>query len=258
MAVLEHAYTHFSVTVHAFACELLSPPGENLKWVRLSDLEEYPMGGIDRRIARKLDDGRFRVGAQRDGGSSRLPGAACASRGSSPLFRLCRAIFLCPHRFAIRRMRIRALPIGLGQTISQTYIVALMTDLLELRGEERVLEVGTGSGYQAAVLSQLCAAVYTVELDPQLAKRARGLSGWIWGIEILHFRVGDGTQGWKEAAPFDGILVTAFASQVPAPLLEQLREGSRLVMPVGTSLGPDPEMLDSNGDRLRERMLLPR
>ena len=127
----------------------------------------------------------------------------------------------------------RALPIGLGQTISQTYIVALMTDLLELHGEERVLEVGTGSGYQAAVLSRLCAAVYTIELDPHLAQRARDLLDGL-GYRNITFRVGDGTQGWKEAAPFDGILVTAFASHVPAPLLEQLREGSRLVMPVGT------------------------
>lgn len=127
----------------------------------------------------------------------------------------------------------RALPIGQGQTISQPYIVALMTSLLDLDGTESVLEVGTGSGYQAAILSRMCAHVHTIEYDAQLAQRARSLLEGL-GYNNISFRVGDGSAGWPEAAPFEGILVTAFAERVPSAILEQLREGSRLVMPVGS------------------------
>src|SRR5512143_1324516 len=103
----------------------------------------------------------------------------------------------------------RALPIGFGQTISQPYIVALMTDLLCLKGDERVLEVGTGSGYQAAVLSFLAAEVYTIELDSHLAERAREVLSGLNRVNI-HFQTADGSAGWPQAAPFNGILVTAF------------------------------------------------
>ncbi len=160
-----------------------------------------------------------------------------------------------PPQFRSQAYQDCALPIGFGQTISQTYIVALMTDLLGLRGEERVLEVGTGSGYQAAILSQLCDSVYTVELDPQLAKHARGLLEDL-GYGNIHFRVGDGSRGWKEAAPFDGILVTAFASQVPAPLLEQLREGGCLIMPVGTRWGQTLECWTRLGTGFEKRAVV--
>jgi protein-L-isoaspartate(D-aspartate) O-methyltransferase len=125
----------------------------------------------------------------------------------------------------------RALPIDEGQTISQPYIVALMTELLELRGPERVLEVGTGSGYQAAVLAELVKEVYTIEILPGLARsataRLRALG--YWNVEVL---AGDGYQGWPEKAPFDGIIVTAGASHIPQPLVDQLKEGGRLVIPV--------------------------
>ncbi len=125
-----------------------------------------------------------------------------------------------------------AIPIGGGQTISQPYIVALMTELLGLKGTERVLEIGTGSGYQAAVLAELSRKVYTVERVKSLADRARATLDRL-GYQSVAIKVFDGTYGWKEMAPFDAIIVTAAAPEVPAPLLEQLAEGGILVVPVG-------------------------
>lgn len=128
----------------------------------------------------------------------------------------------------------RPLPIGEGQTISQPYIVALMTSLAELPEKARVLEVGTGSGYQAAVLAACGAEVWSIEIVEPLAKRAeRDLARL--GYERVHVRAGDGYRGWPEVAPFDAILVTAAAPRVPDALLRQLRVGGRLVIPVGPS-----------------------
>jgi len=126
----------------------------------------------------------------------------------------------------------RPLPIGSGQTISQPYIVALMTSLLEIRPGDRVLEVGTGSGYQAAVLSRLAGEVYSVEILKPLAERARRTLAGL-GYRNVHLRVGDGYEGWPDAAPFDGIIVTAAPAQIPKPLLRQLKVGGKLVIPVG-------------------------
>jgi protein-L-isoaspartate(D-aspartate) O-methyltransferase len=124
------------------------------------------------------------------------------------------------------------LPIGLGQTISQPYIVALMSELLELKGTERVLEVGTGSGYQAAVLSYLAKEVYTIEIVRELAERAeRILSGM--GYKNIHVRWGDGYAGLVDKAPFGAIIVTAAADHIPQKLIDQLEMGGRLVIPVG-------------------------
>ena len=124
-----------------------------------------------------------------------------------------------------------ALPIGRGQTISQPYIVALMTQLLALRGGERVLEVGTGSGYQAAVLAQLGGEIYSVEIDPVLAERARATLAGL-GATNVHVRAGDGFFGWPEAAPFDAIIITAATPRLPDTLRDQLREGGRVVVPL--------------------------
>jgi protein-L-isoaspartate(D-aspartate) O-methyltransferase len=123
-------------------------------------------------------------------------------------------------------------PIGFDQTISQPYIVALMTQLLELTGSERVLEVGAGSGYQAALLAQLVAEIHTVEFIPELAERAARLLADL-GLDNVHVHRGDGSEGWPVSAPYDAILVAAAAPQVPPPLLEQLSPQGRLVLPVG-------------------------
>lgn len=125
------------------------------------------------------------------------------------------------------------LPIGEGQTISQPYIVALMTQLADLGPDDKVLEIGTGSGYQAAVLSRLARQVYSIEILEPLGRRAAGILRRL-GYDNVHVRVGDGYGGWPEEAPFDAILVTAAApDQVPRPLEEQLKVGGRMVIPVG-------------------------
>lgn len=126
-----------------------------------------------------------------------------------------------------------AQPIGHGQTISQPYIVALMTELLAVQPANRVLEIGTGSGYQAAVLGELAAEVHTAELIPELARQA-GKTLAALGYAHVHVHTGDGSRGWPEAAPFDRILVAAAAPEAPHALLDQLVEGGRLIVPVGS------------------------
>jgi protein-L-isoaspartate(D-aspartate) O-methyltransferase len=125
-----------------------------------------------------------------------------------------------------------AMSIDKGQTISQPYIVALMTDLLKLQGDEVVLEVGTGSGYQAAILAKLAREVHTIERHPELSAQAQATIERL-GIDNVHFHLGDGTLGLPEQAPFDAIIVTAAAPDVPQSLLDQLADGGRLVLPVG-------------------------
>jgi len=141
------------------------------------------------------------------------------------------------HLFVPLSLRDRAyadhpLPIGEDQTISQPYIVALMTQGLELKGQENILEIGTGSGYQAAVLSLLASHVYSIEINATLAEGARPLLHNL-GYANVDVRTGDGFFGWPEKAPFDGIIVTCAARRVPGPLFEQLKEGGRMVIPVG-------------------------
>ncbi len=126
------------------------------------------------------------------------------------------------------------LSIGCGQTISQPYIVAYMTELLGLGSGDRVLEIGTGSGYQTAILAELAAAVFTVEIIPELSERARGALAAM-GYSNIEFRTGDGRDGWPEEAPFDAIIVTAAPEYMPPAMKEQLADGGRLVIPVGSS-----------------------
>lgn len=127
----------------------------------------------------------------------------------------------------------RPLPIGHGQTISQPYIVAIMTDLLDVESGYRVLEVGTGSGYQAAVMAELANAVYSIEIIKPLGERAEKKLAEL-GYENIQLRIGDGYYGWEEHAPFDTIIVTAAASHIPPPLIKQLKPGGRMIIPVGS------------------------
>ncbi len=146
-------------------------------------------------------------------------------------------------------------PIGHEQTLSQPYIVALMTEALGLEGQEKVLEIGTGSGYQTAILAELARDVYTVEILWELTERARELLNRL-GYENVHYRVGDGRQGWPEEAPFDGILVAAAPTSVPPLLREQLSPGGKLVLPVGPAAEQELELHvrdadDPSGFRVR-------
>ena len=137
-----------------------------------------------------------------------------------------------PHDQVDHAYEDRPLPIGFGQTISQPYIVALMTELLDVQDGDRILEVGTGSGYQAAILAELTDHVYTVEIIPELAENAAETLDRL-GYSKVAAKTADGYHGWEERAPFDGIIVTAAPDHVPPPLIRQLKEGGRLVIPIG-------------------------
>ena len=145
----------------------------------------------------------------------------------------------------------RPLPIGEGQTISQPYMVAIMTQSLELKGQEKVLEVGTGSGYQAAILAELARSVYTVERIPSLTQSARKVLDDL-GYENILFRTGDGSKGWPEEAPFGGIIVTAGAPDIPQTFKDQLTEGGILVIPTGPRYTQTLFKLTREGDQFVE------
>lgn len=147
-----------------------------------------------------------------------------------------------------------ALPIEADQTISQPYMVAAMTEALEPGPGSQVLEVGTGSGYQTAVLAEIVERVYTIERVEELAERARTILDEL-GYENVEYRIGDGSQGWPEKAPFDGILVTAAAASVPDPLLRQLANGGRLVIPVGGPPDQDLYQIRREGTSYERRFL---
>jgi protein-L-isoaspartate(D-aspartate) O-methyltransferase len=166
------------------------------------------------------------------------------------------------HLFVPAAVRRRAygdfpLPIGHGQTISQPYIVAVMTELAAPTRDARILEVGTGSGYQAAVLAELCDHVYSIEIIPELAERARAVLGTLAAGRV-ETRAGDGWNGWPEEAPFDVILVTAAADTIPPPLVAQLKEGGRMIIPVGPAFGMQSLVLvTKEAGRVRSHTLMP-
>lgn len=151
----------------------------------------------------------------------------------------------------------RPLPIGYGQTISQPYIVAYMTALLQLRKEHRVLEIGTGSGYQAAILAELVQKVFTVEIIPGLGNKARERLAGL-GYRNVEVRIADGYDGWAEQGPFDAIVVTAASEHIPPPLIRQLKDGGRMVIPVGSPfLVQTLTLVTKRGGEIRTTQLMP-
>jgi protein-L-isoaspartate(D-aspartate) O-methyltransferase len=176
--------------------------------------------------------------------------------------RVLKAMLKVPrHLFVDEALRDQAygdfpLPIGEGQTISQPYIVALMTEALELKGIERVLEIGTGSGYQTAILAELALWVYTIERFPTLLERAKKVLKEL-GYKNISFKLDDGTLGWKEASPFDAIIVTAASPDIPPPLVEQLAEGGRMVIPIGDEFSQTLIKGVKKGGKLHTKALEP-
>ena len=148
------------------------------------------------------------------------------------------------------------LPIGYGQTISQPYIVAYMTEIIDLKSSDRVLEVGTGSGYQAAVLAEICDSVYTIEIVTQLGDRARALLKDL-GYKNIVVKTGDGYKGWQEHAPFDVIIVTCSPTHIPAPLEEQLAEGGWMIIPVGEKYAQNLVYMVKEKGKLKRKAVLP-
>ena len=137
-----------------------------------------------------------------------------------------------PEKYRAFSYRDHPLPIGQGQTISQPYIVAFMTEALDLKPDEKVLEIGTGSGYQAAILAELVKEVYTIEIVEKLGKRARQTLEML-GYKNIHVKIGDGYKGWPEKAPFDAVIVTCAPERIPEALVQQLNDGGRMIIPVG-------------------------
>ena len=161
-----------------------------------------------------------------------------------------------PERYVSEAYSDHPLPIGEGQTISQPYIVAFMTEVLKLKRSDKVLEIGTGSGYQAAILGELCDSVYTIEIVEVLGKQAAKLLDDL-GYDNIQVMVGDGYKGWPEYAPFDAIIVTCSPTEVPKPLQEQLAEGGRMVIPVGERYAQELVLLTKRGGKLRKDHILP-
>lgn len=165
------------------------------------------------------------------------------------------------HRFVLPQYSQQAyadhpLPIGYNQTISQPYIVAFMTEQLDPQPEEKILEIGTGSGYQAAILSGLCAEVYSIEIIPELAEQASALLKEL-DYDNVHVKYGNGYKGWPEYAPFDGIIVTCAPEDIPQALVDQLKEGGRMIIPVGNSMNQQLFLLKKHDNRMEQTAVLP-
>lgn len=164
------------------------------------------------------------------------------------------------HRFVLPEYLSKAygdypLSIGEGQTISQPYIVAFMTEVLELKSTDKVLEIGTGSGYQAAILAEICDSVFTIEIFPELGRKAINLFSEL-GYKNIYCKVADGYKGWPEMAPFDAIIVTCSPTHVPQPLKDQLAEGGRMIIPVASYPYQTLVLLEKRKGKIREKDVL--
>jgi protein-L-isoaspartate(D-aspartate) O-methyltransferase len=161
-----------------------------------------------------------------------------------------------PAEFRAESYTDRPLPIGYDQTISQPFIVGFMTEALRLQPTDRVLEIGTGSGYQAAILAELVAEVYSIEIIEPLKKNAEATLQRL-GYKNVHVKAGDGYKGWPEHAPFDCIIVTCAPERVPQPLVDQLKEGGRMIIPVGAKFAQELYLLEKKDERLEQSAVLP-
>jgi len=161
-----------------------------------------------------------------------------------------------PQEYISHAYEDKPLPIGLGQTISQPYIVALMTELLQVEKGDKVLEVGTGSGYQAAVLAEIVDEVYTIEIFEALGKKAKERLKKL-GYTNVHIKIADGYYGWEEHAPYDAIIVTCAAEHVPPPLISQLKEGGKMCIPVGGLLIQNLMLIEKRGGKVISKNILP-
>ncbi|MDI6780303.1 MAG: protein-L-isoaspartate(D-aspartate) O-methyltransferase [Bacteroidota bacterium] len=162
-----------------------------------------------------------------------------------------------PKQYSSEAYNDHPVPIGYGQTISQPYIVALMTELVDLQRGERVLEIGTGSGYQAAILAEITDSVYTIEIITELAQSSNATLNQL-GYQNIKVKNADGYFGWKEYAPFDAIIVTAAAEHIPPPLIEQLNEGGKMIIPVGHAFQVQNLMLIEKKDgKIKSRSIIP-
>lgn len=184
-----------------------------------------------------------------------------AARGISDAATLAAMRTVPRHEFLPMRLRSEAyadypLPIGHGQTISQPYVVAFMTEAIRPQPGEKILEIGSGSGYQAAVLAEMGADVYTIEIVEPLAEMSRQTLQRL-GYKDAHVLHGDGYRGWPEHAPFDAIIVTCAPDKIPAPLIEQLRDGGRMIIPVGSGMNQELVLLRKTGDKIEQQSVLP-
>ena len=236
--------THFAGFILLAGAMLLAAPGIAL--AEAPDRFAAQRAQLMREIAAMAAEDRAETGKP-----------SISSRVMEALGRVPRDKFV-PAELERRAYENRPLPIGYGQTISQPYVVALMTDLLQLNAGDKVLEVGTGSGYQAAMLAELTDAVFSIEIIEPLARRAEATLK-NQGYGKVQVKAGDGYYGWPEHAPFDAIVVTAAAGHVPPPLIRQLKPGGRMVIPVGSAFMTQQLMLvekDAQG-RVLTREILP-
>jgi protein-L-isoaspartate(D-aspartate) O-methyltransferase len=189
--------------------------------------------------------------------SEYLKQSSLDTRVLDAMTRVPRHEFVPPH-LVDKAYQNRPLSIGHGQTISQPYIVAIMTDLLDIEPDQRILEVGTGSGYQAAVLAEIGARVWSIEIIPELGQQAQARLQHL-GYDKIEVRLGDGYYGWPEHAAFDAIIVTAAAGHIPPPLLQQLKPGGKMIIPVGSPFSTQQLILITRGenDEFITRQVLP-